>query len=134
MFAVVGEYREAGDGAPVFVVEAVVVGEESFGKVAVVAALDFDVDVDPLLAVLVGGYLDEFVDEAFAEFGIFDDLGKLLVEKGVAARPVDAGAGVGEVEGDEFGKWGIQLFTVTLQLCNGIKQRSRSTQSSQGGD
>lgn len=33
-----------------------------------------------------------------------------------------------------FLKWGIQLFTVTLQLCNGIKERFRSTQNSQGGD
>jgi antitoxin component HigA of HigAB toxin-antitoxin module len=32
-----------------------------------------------------------------------------------------------------FFKRGIQLFTVTLQLCNGIKERSRSTQNSQSG-
>jgi thioredoxin 1 len=30
--------------------------------------------------------------------------------------------------------WGIQLFTVTLQLCNGIKEHPSSTQNSQSGD
>ena len=32
-----------------------------------------------------------------------------------------------------YQKWGIQLFTVKLQLRNGIKERSRTTQTSQGG-
>jgi len=104
VLAVVSEYGQCGDGTAVFVVEAVVVGEEAFGEVAFVAALDFDVDVDPLLAAVVGGDLDQFVDEAFAEFGVFDDLGEFLVEEGVAAAPFDLLMRLGEVEGHEFGE------------------------------
>jgi hypothetical protein len=49
-FAVVGQHGEAGDRAAVAVVEAVVVGEQAFGEIGIALALDFDMDVDPLLA------------------------------------------------------------------------------------
>jgi hypothetical protein len=68
--AVVRKNGEAGDGAAVFVVETVVVGEEAFGEVTLLATLHFDVDVHPVFAAVVGGDLDEFVEEPLAEFGI----------------------------------------------------------------
>jgi len=104
VFSVISQYREAGDGAAIFVIESVVVGEQAFGEVAVVSALGFDMDIDPVFAAVVGGHLDEFVDEPFAEFCIFDDLGELVVEEGVAPLQIDLTMRIGEVERDELGK------------------------------
>jgi hypothetical protein len=56
-----------------------------------VLALDFDVDVDPLLASVARADLHETVHQAFAEFGILDDLGEFLVEEDVRLLPVDLG-------------------------------------------
>ena len=104
MLAIVRKNGEAGDGAAIFVVEAVVVGEEAFGEVTFLATLHFDVDVHPVFAAVVGGNLDEFVEETLAEFGIFDDLGKFLIKEGVTAVPVDLPMRVGKVELDELRK------------------------------
>lgn len=89
VWTVVSKNGEAGDGAPVFVVETVVVGKEAFGEVTLLATLHFDVHVHPVFAAVVGGDLDEFVEEPLAEFGISDDLGEFLIKEGVAAVPVD---------------------------------------------
>ncbi len=55
-----------------------------------------------MFAAVVGGDLDEFVEEPLAEFGIFDNLGEFLIKEGVAAVPVDLSIGVGKVECDEL--------------------------------
>jgi hypothetical protein len=39
VFTVISQYREAGDGAAIFVVESVIVGEQTFGEVAVVVVI-----------------------------------------------------------------------------------------------
>jgi hypothetical protein len=101
VFSVISQYREAGDGAAIFVIESVVVGEQAFGEVAVVSALGFDMDIDPVFAAVVGGHLDEFVDEPFAEFCIFDDLFKFLVKEGVTPFPIDLTICIVEVKRNE---------------------------------
>ena len=66
--------------------------------------IEYDVDVHPVFAAVVGGDLDEFVEETLAELGIFDDLGEFLVKEGIAAVPVDLPMRVGKVDRDELWK------------------------------
>ena len=49
VFTFVGQHGQTGNRTAVAVVEPVVVGEQALGEVGIVLALDFDVDVDPLL-------------------------------------------------------------------------------------
>ncbi len=106
--AIVREHGEAGDGAVVALEDSTVVGEHAFGEGAVVAALDLDVDVDPVLRAVQAMDADQLVDEALAQFSVLDNLGQFLVEKLVTTAPVDCGVGVREVEGEELRKVVLQ--------------------------
>ena len=101
---VIGQYGQAGYGAGVAVIQAVVVGEHALGKVGVSSALHLYVDVDP--AFLAGGELHahQRVGKAFAQFSVANDLAQFGVFEFVAFGPVDLSAGLGKVEGHEFGE------------------------------
>ena len=60
--------------------------------------------LNPVFTAILADHLDEFVDEPFAEFCIFDDLCEFLVKEGVAPLAVDLTMRIGEVERDELGK------------------------------
>ena len=61
-------------------------------------------EVNPVFLAGLAMDADEFVDEAFAEFGILDDGAEFLVEEFVTLLPVNLGVCGWEIEGHEFGE------------------------------
>jgi len=104
LVTVITQHDQGGDRAAVTIKESVVVGEKALRKLGIVLAMDFDVDVDPLLAACPCDNLDETVGEVLAEFCILNALGKFLVEKDMRRLLVDFGVRQREGEGHQLGE------------------------------
>jgi len=78
-----------------------VVVEHALGKVLLGLTLNLDMDEQPALGAVAQPHFEELVGQALTYLGPADDLLKLLVERFVAALPVDVGVNVGKEEGEE---------------------------------
>ena len=99
---VVGQDRQAGDGAVITVVQAVVVGEHALGKAGIALALHFDVDVDPAFGASLEGHADQRIGKSFAQFGVAHHLAQFGVLELVALVPLDLGVYLREKIHHEF--------------------------------
>jgi hypothetical protein len=79
-----------------------VVNHHAFGEVGFTAALDLDVQMDPLVTALHQGYFHQFVDDAPPGAGLRQNLLKLLIQEAVGLLPVDRLPGIRKIERHEF--------------------------------
>ncbi len=104
--ALVAEHCQA-DYLPIIAaVDGNIVVEHAPGKVFLIRTLHLDVDQQPAVAAVVEP--DLHVGHLFADAGPVNDLLEFLVQRLVAARPVDVGVDVGEEEGEERGPIAVQ--------------------------
>jgi len=85
-------------------------------------------DVHPLLGAVEEGGPHQGIGDALAQLRIAHDLAQLGVQKRVLAGPVDAGMGIGEVEGHQLGKGvledGLPGIVDIVVRCGGAHRRS----------
>ena len=101
------------DGADaVFVEDAVVVDEQALGQIGVIAHLDLDVEVEPLIGAIEEADFEEFVDPLGPDFGGRGDFEEFLLEGFGLDRPIDAGSDIGKGDLEEGPG---ELFDVSFQ-------------------
>ena len=99
--SIIGQQRQTGDGLAVAIEQAAVINEHPFGKAGLLLTLDFEVQVEPLLAAATPRHARELVDHALADVYIAYHGAQLLLEKHCRLRPVDLRMGLGEIEAHE---------------------------------
>jgi hypothetical protein len=78
-----------------------VVDEQALGQIGVIAHLDLDVEVEPLIGAIEEADFEEFVDPLGPDFGGRGDFEEFLLERFGLDRPIDAGSDIGKGDLEE---------------------------------
>jgi hypothetical protein len=84
-----------------FSLRTLVVDEQALGQVRVIAHLDLDVDVEPLVGAVEEADVEEFVDPLGSDLGGRGDLVEFLLKGFGFDRPIDAGGDIGKGDLEE---------------------------------
>lgn len=101
MGAVIAKHRNADHDSMIQPVGGDVVLEHALGEIGIVAPLNFNVNEQPAFFSVTRPHLEQLIGQAFALLGLPHDLLKLVVERFVAARPIDVPVNIGKIEHQE---------------------------------
>gem|GEM_PF-5534374 len=66
------------------------------------ATLHFNMNIHPSFTPGKNGNPNQTIDQAFAKFGILNNLGKFLIEEGVRLLPINLRVSLREIKGHEL--------------------------------
>ena len=119
---VVGQHGEAGHRPIVPVEDAIIVDVHAPRELRVARRLHFDVDQHPALGAVRRPDLDELIDVTPADLGLAHHLLELLVQRLVAARPVDLPVDLREQQRQERLEVSVQRFLPRAVVVGGHRR------------